>query len=61
MVTVGVRPVGARKLVLNNGEYQSISITAWMAENTPHLLATNFGGPEATFAAFPKSDVFMPD
>jgi oxalate decarboxylase len=48
-------------IVLNNGAYESISITAWMAQNTPQLLATNFAVPEATFAAFPKSDVFMPD
>jgi oxalate decarboxylase len=48
-------------VVFNSGVYESISITAWMASNPPELLATNFGIPVATFAGFPKGDVFMPD
>ena len=48
-------------IVLNNGTYESISITAWMATNTSELLATNFRVPASTFANFPKGDVFMPD
>ena len=48
-------------LVLNNGTYQSISITAWFANNPAELLATNFGVPAATFAAFPKTEERMPD
>ena len=48
-------------IVLNNGTYESISITAWIATNGPELLATNFGVPASTFATFPKGDVFMPD
>ena len=32
-------------VVLNSGDYQSISLTAWMAANPPALLATNFGVP----------------
>lgn len=47
-------------IVLNNGVYQSISITAWMASNTTELLGTNFRLPAETFAAFPQGDVFMP-
>ena len=29
-------------LVLNNGTYEAVSITAWMAANPDLLLATNF-------------------
>jgi oxalate decarboxylase len=47
-------------LVLNNGEYQSISLTAWMAANPHLLLATNFGVPAAAFAGFPTGQRFMP-
>ncbi len=47
-------------VVLNSGDYQSISLTAWMAANPPLLLATNFGVPESTFAGFPTSARFMP-
>jgi oxalate decarboxylase len=47
-------------LVLNNGIYESISLTAWMAANPSLLLATNFGVPEATFARFPKGATPMP-
>ena len=32
-------------LAFNNGEYQSISATAWFAANPAELLATNFGVP----------------
>jgi oxalate decarboxylase len=48
-------------LVLNSGVYQSISITAWMAANTPELLGTNFKVDPAVFAAFPKGPEIMPD
>jgi oxalate decarboxylase len=47
-------------LVLNNGVYRSVSITAWMAANTPELLATNFGVDASTFAGFPKGPAIMP-
>jgi len=46
--------------VFNNGTYESISITAWMAANPDLLLATNFGVPESVFARFPKDAVIMP-
>jgi oxalate decarboxylase len=41
-------------LALNNGTYESISLTAWMAGNPVQLLATNFQVPETVFAAFPR-------
>jgi oxalate decarboxylase len=47
-------------VVLNNGEYQSISLSAWVAANPHLLLSTNFKVPEATFANFPKGERFMP-
>ncbi len=47
-------------LALNNGVYQSISITAWFANTPPEVLATNFSKPPATFANFPKGERRMP-
>ena len=47
-------------IVLNNGNYQSISLTAWMAANPHLLLSTNFRVPESTFANFPTGERFMP-
>ena len=47
-------------LAFNNGIYESISLTAWMASNTPLLLGTNFEVPESTFANFPKGETTMP-
>jgi oxalate decarboxylase len=47
-------------IVLNNGAYQSISLSAWMAANPRLLLATNFEVPESTFANFPTREKFMP-
>jgi len=48
-------------LVLNSGVYQSISITAWMAANTPELLATNFRVEPQLFADFPRGPEIMPE
>ena len=48
-------------IVLNNGTYESISITAWMANNPALLLSTNFGVPESVFEKFPKGAVIMPE
>src|SRR3990172_12326365 len=47
--------------VFNNGSYESVSITAWMAANPDLLLSTNFGVKESVFAKFPKDAVIMPD
>jgi oxalate decarboxylase len=47
-------------LALNNGTYQSVSITAWFAGTPVETLATNFGVPVSTFAAFPKGEERMP-
>jgi oxalate decarboxylase len=47
-------------IVLNNGTYQSISLSAWVAANPHLLLATNFKVPESTFANFPTRERFMP-
>jgi oxalate decarboxylase len=47
-------------IAFNNGLYESISLTAWMASNTPLLLATNFKVSESTFANFPKGETTMP-
>jgi hypothetical protein len=45
--------------VFNNGSYESISITGWMAGNSDLLLSTNFGVPESVFAEFPKAAVVI--
>ena len=47
--------------VFNNGSYELISITGWMAANPDLLLATNFEVPESVFAKFPKGAVIMPE
>jgi oxalate decarboxylase len=47
-------------LALNNGTYRSVSITAWFAGTPAGTLATNFGVPASTFAAFPKGEERMP-
>jgi hypothetical protein len=48
-------------LAFNNGIYQSISITAWMAAYPDLLLATNFRVAETVFANFPKGETTMPE
>ena len=48
-------------IVLNNGTYELISITAWMANNPALLLSTNFSVPESVFEKFPKDALIMPE
>ena len=47
-------------VMLNNGTYESISITAWMAGTPDLLLATNFGVKEKVFEDVPGDAVIMP-
>jgi len=47
-------------VVFNNGTYESISLSAWLATNPPALLATNFGVPESIFAGFPTRALYIP-
>jgi oxalate decarboxylase len=47
--------------VFNNGSYESISITGWMAGNPDLLLSTNFGVPQSVFAKFPMNAVIIPE
>ena len=46
-------------IAFNNGVYEAINITAWMAANPRLLLATNFGVPESAFEKFPHREVVM--
>ncbi|MGB8841374.1 MAG: cupin domain-containing protein [Aliidongia sp.] len=46
-------------LTFDNGHYQEISISEWIATSPPHLLANNFGVEEAVFANFPKKTVYI--
>jgi len=47
-------------VVFNNGTYESISLSAWLATNPPALLATNFEVPESIFAGFPTRALYIP-
>jgi len=47
-------------IALNNGNYESISLSGWMAANPHLLLSTNFKVPESTFTNFPTGVRFMP-
>jgi oxalate decarboxylase len=42
-------------VAFNSGEYQEISLTEWMASNSPQLLAANFSQPESLFVELAKS------
>jgi oxalate decarboxylase len=49
-------------LIFDNGyfsEFGTFSITDWIGHAPPALLARNFGLPEATFASFPKEEVYF--
>lgn len=47
-------------VVLNNGTYESISLTGWMAATPRQVLATNFRVPESTFANYPDKATVIP-
>ena len=46
-------------LAFNNGNYEEISLSDWLASNQPLLLETHFGLPESVIAKFPKRSVFI--
>lgn len=49
-------------LIFDNGyfsEFGTFSITDWIGHTPKALLAKNFGVPEATFASFPKEEVYF--
>src|SRR5262245_37523205 len=49
-------------LIFDNGcfsEFGTFSITDWLGHTPPALLAKNFGVPEATFARFPRREVYF--
>jgi oxalate decarboxylase len=46
-------------LAFNNGNYEDISLSDWLASNQPLLLETHFGIPESVIAKFPKRSVFI--
>ena len=49
-------------LVFDNGyfsEFGTFSISDWVGHTPPDVLARNFGVPSATFANFPKSEVYI--
>jgi oxalate decarboxylase len=46
-------------ITFDSGEYQEISLSAWMAASPSYLLANNFGVPASTFKNFPKTSGFI--
>jgi len=49
-------------LVFDSGafsEFATFSITDWLANTPPEVLAKNFGMPASTFANFPKKEVYI--
>lgn len=46
-------------IVFNNGHYQTIDLSQWIAGNPTDVLATNFGQDASVFEKFPRKDVFM--
>ncbi len=46
-------------VTFDNGVYQEISISEWVATSPAYLLANNFGVEEAVFANFPKKKVYI--
>jgi oxalate decarboxylase len=45
----------------NNGIYETIDLSQWIAGNPLDVLATNFSKPAALFEKFPRQDVFIAD
>ncbi|HLI62143.1 MAG TPA: cupin domain-containing protein [Terriglobales bacterium] len=48
-------------IVFNNGHYQTIDLSQWIAGNPADILATNFSQDAALFEKFPRRDVFLTD
>ncbi len=46
-------------IVFNSGTYETVDVSQWIAGQPADVLAVNFDTPAATFAAFPKRDVFI--
>jgi oxalate decarboxylase len=53
------RDKGRILIVFNNGHYQTINLSQWIAGNPVDILATNFSQDPAVFEKFPRKDVFM--
>jgi oxalate decarboxylase len=45
----------------NNGVYETIDLSQWIAGNPVDVLATNFDKPASLFEKFPRKDVFIAD
>ena len=46
-------------IVFNNGHYQTIDVSQWIAGNPVDILATNFSQDPGIFKNFPRRDVFL--
>jgi oxalate decarboxylase len=46
-------------IVFNSGTYETVDVSQWIAGQPLDVLAVNFDRPPATFAGFPKRDVFI--
>jgi oxalate decarboxylase len=58
-----VENIGSEKarilVVFNNGHYQTIDLSQWIAGNPTDILATNFSQDPSAFDKFPHRDVFL--
>ena len=45
----------------NNGVYETIDLSQWIAGNPVDVLATNFSKPPSLFEKLPRKDVFIAD
>jgi oxalate decarboxylase len=46
-------------VIFDNGSYQEIALTDWIATSPRHLLTNNFAQSEQTFAGFPSKSAFI--
>ena len=58
-----IENIGSEKarilIVFNNGHYQTIDLSQWIAGNPTDILATNFAQNPTVFEKFPRKDVFL--
>ncbi|MDB5367549.1 MAG: oxalate decarboxylase [Rhodospirillales bacterium] len=46
-------------LTFDSGDYQEISLTDWLSQTLPSVLAANCVAPDSTFASFPNENLFI--
>jgi oxalate decarboxylase len=46
-------------LTFDSGDCQEISLTDWLSQTLPRVLAANFGAPESSLGGFPNEELFI--